>query len=70
MNLLSVHDLHKTYPGQAAPAVQGVSFSLHKGEVLGLVGESGGGKSTLLRLIAGLDDPDGGTVRLRGEPVA
>jgi ABC-type glutathione transport system ATPase component/ABC-type dipeptide/oligopeptide/nickel transport system permease subunit len=43
-----------------------VSFELHEGEVLALVGESGGGKSTLARILAGLDRPDRGSFRVDG----
>ena len=50
-------------------AVNGVSFTLHKGENLGLVGESGCGKSTLTRAILGLEPLQGGEIRLFGQPV-
>lgn len=50
-------------------AVDDVSFSLHKGERLGLVGESGCGKSTLTRAILGLEPVQGGQILLDGEPV-
>ena len=50
-------------------AVKGVSFTLHRGESLGLVGESGCGKSTLTRAILGLDALQGGEVRIDGEAV-
>ena len=49
-------------------AVDGVSVDIRQGETVGLVGESGSGKSTLARMIAGLVVPDGGVVRLAGEP--
>jgi len=52
----------------AAPVLDGISFSLHEGEILGLVGESGSGKSTLGRIVVGLDRPDSGTLRLAGQP--
>src|SRR5207253_3111794 len=48
-------------------AVDDVSFAIAKGEVLGIVGESGCGKSTTARLIIGLIDPDAGEVILDGE---
>jgi lipopolysaccharide transport system ATP-binding protein len=47
-----------------------VSFSLRRGEALGVVGANGSGKSTLLKLIAGLVKPDGGEIRVRGRVAA
>jgi len=50
--------------------LKGVSLSVDRGELVGLIGPNGAGKTTLLRAIYGALDPDGGTVRLDGEPVA
>jgi peptide/nickel transport system ATP-binding protein len=51
-------------------AVDDVSFTIAKGETLGLVGESGCGKSTIARLLVGLYAPTSGDIRFDGEPVA
>ncbi len=51
-------------------AVKGISFSLEKGEILGIVGKNGSGKSTLLRAVAGIFTPDTGEVDLHGNSVA
>lgn len=48
-------------------ALRGVSLRLHAGEVVAVTGPSGSGKSTLLSCLAGLDEPDGGSVRIGGE---
>ncbi|ADG07422.1 ATP-binding cassette domain-containing protein [Kyrpidia tusciae] len=48
-------------------AADRISFSVRAGEVFGLVGESGSGKSTLAHLIMGLEEPDGGEIRFRGQ---
>lgn len=51
-------------------ALQGVSLSLWAGELVALVGPSGSGKSTLLACLAGLDEPDGGTVVIAGQRIS
>ncbi len=70
--LLSVHDLHVGFPtdGGLVRAVDGVSFDLHRGETLSLVGESGCGKSTTARAIVGLIRPDAGTIEFEGRDIA
>ena len=70
--LFEVKDLKKYYRGRGGnvtKAVDGVSFSIYTGEVLGMVGESGCGKTSCGRTVAGLYPRDGGMVRYRGEDV-
>lgn len=73
MSVLELHDIHVTHKRAGAPpvhAVQGVSISLDVGEVVGLVGESGCGKSSLARVAMGIDVPSAGEVRFQGEPLS
>lgn len=51
-------------------AVKGISFSVGKGEILGITGRNGSGKSTLLKSIAGIFTPDSGTINLHGNSVS
>ena len=51
-------------------AVKGVSFKVKKGEILGIVGKNGSGKSTMLRAIAGIFSPNSGTIDLHGNSVS
>ncbi|MCW2649266.1 MAG: putative transport system ATP-binding protein [Mycobacterium sp.] len=50
-------------------ALQGVSLTLARGEFVAVTGPSGSGKSTLLACLAGMDDPDGGSVRINGQRI-
>lgn len=63
--MLEVIDLYKTYENQ--PLLKGISFSLAAGETLCLLGASGSGKSTILRIIAGLEQAEGGEVCWDGQ---
>jgi peptide/nickel transport system ATP-binding protein/oligopeptide transport system ATP-binding protein len=76
--LLEVSDLKKHYPVRSGilrravgtvHAVDGVSFALGVGETLGLVGESGCGKSTVARSVLRLIEPTGGSIRLNGQDI-
>jgi iron(III) transport system ATP-binding protein len=62
--MISVENLTKTYAGSATAILRRVSFQVARGEIYTLLGPSGCGKTTSLRSIAGLETPDGGTIRL------
>src|SRR3954449_13019888 len=72
--MLIARDLRKQFPvkgsgGKSVQAVDGVSFTVGKGETLGVVGESGCGKCTLARLLLHLLKPDSGELVFDGDPV-
>jgi energy-coupling factor transport system ATP-binding protein len=67
---VSCQNVSFSYPGSAQPALSDVSFQLHPGEYVGVVGPNGGGKSTLVRLLNGLLKPDSGRVLVSGRDPA
>lgn len=70
--ILSAHDIRKSYGRGSArfDALGGVSLDVSAGESIAIVGKSGSGKSTLMHLLALLDSPDGGTLRVNGADAA
>ena len=64
---LAFEDVHFAYPGGRRPAHNGLSFSVSAGERVGIVGASGAGKSTILRLLMRFDDPQAGCIQLGGQ---
>src|SRR5437773_7498438 len=65
--LLEMRGIGKRFPGVVA--LDDVSLSVGKGEVVALCGENGAGKSTLMKILGGVYQPDAGTILVDGEPV-
>jgi putative ABC transport system ATP-binding protein len=71
MSVLELEGVSKRYPAQPpVTALDDVSFSVHPGELVAIVGRSGSGKSTLLHVMGTLDRPSAGTVRVTGLDLA
>lgn len=60
-------NISKFYPGVVATDY--VSFSIDEGQILGLIGENGAGKSTMMNMLYGMTEPDIGTIKLFGKEV-
>jgi branched-chain amino acid transport system ATP-binding protein len=67
MAYLKVEGLHKSFGGLMA--IRDVALDVHQGEIIGLIGPNGSGKTTFLNLITGFLTPNSGTIRFRGENV-
>ena len=67
--MLEASDLRHTHHRRLPPVLRGVDLSVRRGEVVGLAGSSGTGKTTLGRILAGYLEPDAGTVLVDGEPL-
>ena len=65
--ILQIKDLQVSYGG--IDAVRGISFNVHEGEIVTLIGATGAGKSSTLRAISGLGKPRGGSILLNGENI-
>jgi phospholipid/cholesterol/gamma-HCH transport system ATP-binding protein len=66
--MIEVRDLKKDFG--SLPVLQGVTFSIEKGEAISIIGVSGGGKSVLLKHLVGLLNPDSGEVLIEGQNIA
>ena len=67
MAVLKVEGISKSFDSEKI--IENISLELHKGEIVSLLGVSGGGKTTLFNVIEGLSEPDTGKVWLDGEEV-
>ena len=69
--IVRIRDLSKSYRrgGQVVPVLQNITLDVPRGDFIALMGPSGSGKSTLLNLIAGIDRPDAGELRVAGEDI-
>lgn len=67
MKMLEVRNLKKSFGD--VQVLDGVSFSVERGEAVAVIGPSGGGKSTMLRCLIGLERADGGDILIEGEPL-
>ncbi len=67
-NLLEVRDVSRAFGG--VKAVNGLSFDVRQGEILGLIGPNGAGKTTVFNLISGIQHPDSGSIQLSGQQIA
>ena len=67
-SIVQIRNLSKAYQrgGQVVPVLTDINLDVDRGEFVALMGPSGSGKSTLLNLIAGIDKPDGGSLRVNG----
>ncbi|MEY4565147.1 MAG: Ribose import ATP-binding protein RbsA [Planctomycetota bacterium] len=65
--LLEMRGIEKSFPG--VKALRGVDLTLHRGEVLALLGENGAGKSTLIKVLGGAHQPDRGSIKIEGKIV-
>ena len=65
--VLQMRNIHKSFPG--VKALQGVDFTLRKGEVHALMGENGAGKSTLIKVLTGVYGKDEGQISMEGKEV-
>ena len=68
--ILCLESVSKQFSRTATPAVQNVNLTLHQGDILGLLGPSGCGKTTLLRMIAGFEQPQSGIITINERVVA
>lgn len=70
--LVEIKNLVKTYTrgGQVVPVLHDINLDIDRGDFVALMGPSGSGKSTLLNLIAGIDKPDSGMLRIAGVDIA
>lgn len=66
MTLVQIKDVSKIFPGEKNPALLPLTLDIPKGEIVGLVGPDGAGKTTLIRLIGGLLKPTTGTIEIAG----
>ena len=62
--VLHIQDLTLTYPDAAQPSLRDISFDMQQGEILGIIGGTGSGKSTLVQVLLGLYQPDSGSIVL------
>ena len=67
--MIELRNIYKSFDNGFTHAVANTSFTVEEGELLGLIGESGSGKTTTLKMINRLEEPSSGEIRVNGQNV-